>query len=64
MSTRSFCLLAAAVFGLVALLQLLRALLGWPISIDGYAVPVMASWIAAIVAAALAWLGYSAAQRA
>jgi hypothetical protein len=64
MSTRSFCLLAAAVFGLVALLQLVRAILGWPITIDGYTVPVMASWIAAVVAAALAWLGYKAAPAA
>ena len=64
MNARSYCLLAAAVFGLVALLQLLRAALGWPISINGYAVPVVASWIAVVVAGALSWLGWSAGQRA
>jgi hypothetical protein len=54
--------LAAAVFTLVALLQFIRALAGWPISIAGTAIPLWASWIACVVAAVLAWLGLTASR--
>ena len=38
--------LAAAVFALIGLLQLLRAALGWEITLNGMIIPVWASWIA------------------
>jgi hypothetical protein len=63
MKPRSYCLLAAAVFAIVALLQLLRAVMGWPVTIDGIDVPVSASWIAFIVAGVLSVLGFAAASR-
>jgi protein-S-isoprenylcysteine O-methyltransferase Ste14 len=62
MTARRYARLAAAIFALVALLQLVRADLGWPVTIDGTSVPVWASWIACVVAAILAWLGFTASR--
>jgi len=55
----SYSRLAATVFAVVALLQLIRALAGWPIMIADSMMPVWASWIACVVAAGLAWLGWT-----
>lgn len=54
--------LAGVVFAVVAILQLVRAASGWSISLDGTAIPVWASWIASLVAGALAWLGFTASR--
>ena len=62
MNAISYARLAAAVFAVVAILQLVRAVLGWAISIEGTVIPVWASWIACAVAGALAWLGFSASR--
>ena len=59
----NFSLLAAVIFAIVAILQLARALSGAPITIGTtFSVPVWASWIACIIAAALAWIGFGAAR--
>jgi hypothetical protein len=63
MTTRNFCLLAAVIFGIIAILQLVRALSGWPLTVGDITVPIWPSWIAAIVMAGLAWLGYQASRR-
>jgi hypothetical protein len=63
MNAKSYCLLAAAVFALVAVLQLLRIVMGWPISVNGHAFPIWTSWIAVIVAGGLSALGFRAAGR-
>jgi hypothetical protein len=42
------------VLGLVALLQLLRVILGWSVVVDGLAIPLWASAVACLVAAVLA----------
>lgn len=60
MSAISFSRLAGVIFAIVALLQLARAIFGWEIVINGMSVPVMASWIAAAVAAVLSLLGFTA----
>jgi hypothetical protein len=60
MTAKSFCSLAAAIFTLVALVQLTRAVLGWSLSIDGYDIPVWASWIAFVIASGLSFLGFRA----
>lgn len=52
--------LASAVFALVSVLQVARAAMGWSVSFEGTAIPVWASWVAAVVAGALAWLGVTA----
>jgi hypothetical protein len=58
----SYSRLAATVFAVVALLQLIRALAGWPITIGDTPIPVWASWLACVVAASLTWLGLRSAR--
>jgi len=62
MRATSYSRLAATVFAIVALIQLLRALAAWPIMIGDTAIPVWASWIAFVVASGLAWLGFNASR--
>ena len=62
MNATSYARLAGAVFAVVALLQLARALAGWSVAFEGTAIPVWASWIACVVAGALAWLGFTASR--
>jgi hypothetical protein len=52
--SKPFTLVAVVVFLLVALLQLLRFFSGWDITINGVAIPLWASGVAFVVAAALA----------
>ena len=51
---KPFTHLAIAVFGLVALLQLLRVVMGWEVSIAGVSIPPWASVVAVLLAATLA----------
>lgn len=60
MTARNFSILAAVIFTIVAVLQFIRAFAGWELTIGTTAVPIWVSWIAALVAAILAWLGYTA----
>jgi hypothetical protein len=62
MTAASYARLAGAIFALVAILQLIRALSGWPITIADMMIPLWASWIACVVAAVLAWLGFTASR--
>jgi len=61
-TARNFSLLAAVIFTIVALLQLSRAVAGWEVTVGTTVMPLWPSWIAAVVAGALAWLGYGAAR--
>jgi hypothetical protein len=51
---KPFTVVSAVVLSLVSLLQLLRLVLGWAITINGVAIPLWASGIAFVVAAGLA----------
>ncbi len=51
---KPFSAIAAVVFALVALAQLLRLVLGWPVVVNGINIPLWASAIACLVAAGLA----------
>ena len=62
MTARSFSLLAALIFSVVAALQLARAVSGVSVTIGTASLPLWASWIAALVAAGLAWLGFAASR--
>ena len=55
---KPFTSLAIAVFALLALLQLARVLLGWTVVVNGFAVPIWASVIAAVIAGGLALMLY------
>ena len=52
--TKPFTLIAIALFSLIALLQLLRFILGWEVMVNGMPVPVWVSGIAFVIAAGLA----------
>ena len=51
---KPFTTIAVAVFSLVALLQLLRVLMGWEVVVGGLHIPIWASLVAFVVAAGLA----------
>ena len=51
---KRFTTTAVVLFSLVALLQLLRVLLGWEVVVNGVHIPLWASGIAFVVAAGLA----------
>lgn len=53
---KPFTFIAVVVFSLVALLQLLRVVLGWDVTVNGVLIPVWASVVACVVAAALAFM--------
>jgi hypothetical protein len=51
-----YALVSGVLFGVVALLQAVRALYQWPVQIGGVDIPVWVSWIAVVVAGGLcAW---------
>jgi hypothetical protein len=63
MTAKTYSRLAAAIFAIVALLQFARAASGWPIIVGPTIhMPLWASWIACVVAAGLAWLGFAASR--
>jgi hypothetical protein len=59
-SMESYCKIAAAVFAAGAVAQFLRAIIGFNMMAGSMLVPVGISWVAAIVLAGLAWLGFTA----
>ena len=62
MNASQYARLAGTVFAVIALLQLARALAGWPVTVGGVTIPVWPSWVAFVVAGALAWLGLTASR--
>jgi len=56
---KPFTIISIVVFSLISVLQLLRFILGWEVTVNGLSVPVWVSGIAFVVAAGLAvmvWL--------
>ena len=49
-----YAVVSGSIFGLVALLQAIRAFNQWPVQVGPLAVPVWFSWIAFVVAGGLA----------
>ena len=61
---RRYDLVSGTVFALVSLLQLTRTVLGWPVQVDLFAVPVWFSGVAFLVTGGLAiWAFRSAGRR-
>jgi hypothetical protein len=65
MTILTYTRLAASIFAIIAVLQLVRAVLGWGITVEmgggPMSLPTWPSWTAFVVFALLAWLGFSAA---
>jgi hypothetical protein len=51
---KPFTLIGVVLFSLIALLQLLRFILGWQVTVNGVTIPVWVSAIAFVIAAGLA----------
>jgi hypothetical protein len=64
MDLKRYLMMAGAIFVLVALAHLVRALMDWPIVIAGWIVPIWLSWLAFVIAGALGYVGLSLAKRA
>ena len=54
---------AGAIFAIVAVLQLVRALAGWRVRIAVTAIPIWASWVAIVDAGVLAWISFTVSYR-
>ena len=52
---KPFTTIAVFVFALIALIQALRVVLGWEVTVNGIAIPLWASIIAVVAAATLAF---------
>jgi hypothetical protein len=48
-----YVVVSGVLFGVVAVLQAVRALYQWPVQIAGFDVPMWASWVAVVVAGVL-----------
>jgi len=62
MTAARYSLLVALIFALAAVVQIVRAVTGLPITVGQTSIPIWASWIACGVAIVMAWLGYSASK--
>ena len=58
MDQRAYNTITAVVFLIVAVLHLLRVILGWPARIGDLDIPLWASWLAILVTGALAYCGF------
>ena len=54
MKYRKYCTASGVLFSLVALAHLLRLIYGMSVQIEGFAVPMLASWIGFVIPACLA----------
>lgn len=58
MDQRTYNILTASLFLVMAVLHVLRLVLGWSAQIGGWTVPFWLSWLALIVLGALAYFGF------
>ena len=63
MTEKTFATIAGVIFALVALLHLLRLVMGWSIVIDSWTVPMWVSWVGLAVAGGLSYYGARLAMR-
>ena len=63
MTEKTFATIAAVIFALVALLHLVRLVMGWSIVIDSWTVPMWVSWVGLVVAGGLSYYGARLAMR-
>jgi hypothetical protein len=63
MAQRTFSLITAILFLLIALLHALRLLRGWQVTIGDIVVPVWVSWIGLAIAGYLAYQGFRLGRR-
>ena len=60
MDKNKLLLIAAIIFGIIAILHLLRIIFSWEATIGGFNVPLYFSYIGVVVAGYLCWAMYKA----
>lgn len=60
---RRYALVSGTVFGVVAVLQAVRAFNEWPVQVGPFAVPVWFSWLAFVVAGSLCLWAFNSERR-
>ena len=60
---KTYASVAAALFLVVAIMHLLRIIFGWEVQIGGLTIPFWVSWLALVIAGALAYLGFAQTQQ-
>jgi hypothetical protein len=63
MTEKTFVTIATVIFALVAVLHLLRLVIGWSVIIDTWTVPMWVSWLGLVVAGGLSYYGARLAMR-
>jgi len=53
MTSNKYAVVSGVVFGVVAILQAVRALYQWPVNVGDVEIPVWGSWVAVLVAGGL-----------
>jgi hypothetical protein len=59
LNRKTYMTVTAVLFLVVAVAHLLRIILGWHVEIGGLSIPFWVSWLAVLVAGALAYLGFT-----
>ena len=59
MNQRTYMTVTATLFLVVALIHLLRIIIGWPVEIGGLSIPLWVSWLGVLLAGALAYFGFT-----
>ena len=62
MNRKTFSLVTGAIFSVIAVLHLLRAVLGWNAVIGSFTIPMWLSWVAIVAAAFLAYNAFKLAK--
>jgi hypothetical protein len=63
MHTRSYVMVSASVFAVVALVHAIRLFEGWPAQLGPFAIPPAASWLAVAITASLSAAGFASLRR-
>lgn len=58
LNRNTYMTVTATLFLIVAVVHLLRIILGWHVEIGGLIIPLWVSWLALLVAGALAYFGF------
>jgi hypothetical protein len=58
MNRNTYLTVTATLFLVMAIVHLLRIILGWQAEIGGLNIPIWASWLAVLVCGALAYFGF------
>jgi hypothetical protein len=59
----NYAVVSGALFGVIAVLQAVRALYQWPVQIGGVDIPVWVSWVAVVVTGSLCAWAFRAGHR-